>query len=106
MSSTITMTSDELAGLIRRLSMADGWLTIDEAASRARVHRATVSRWISNGKLLAYSPSPGKRVVRLKDVDRLIAKTLVSPGDQGVHAKAIAAAHAARMRNLAMAKLG
>lgn len=103
---TITMTSDELAGLIRRLSMADGWLTITEAAARARVSRGAVNGWIERGKLLAYAPSPGKRVVKLKDLDKLIHKSLVPAGYEGPHAAAVAKAREVRSENLAMAKLG
>ncbi len=106
MSTTITMTSDELAGLIRRLSMADGWLTVSEAAARARLSRGAVTGWIERGKLLAYAPTGGKRLVRLKDLDRLISKSLVSPGEESPHAASVAKAREARREKLAMAKLG
>lgn len=77
----VTLTSSELADLIRRAFKTDGWLTVKEAAVRARTKLDTVYGWIRNGKLVAYKPDGMRTVVPLGEVDRLIRKNRVVPGD-------------------------
>jgi excisionase family DNA binding protein len=102
--SAIVLTGDELADMIRRLTASDGWMTVKEAAAWARVARATVADWISRGKLPSYAPGGGKRLVRRSDVDRLIRRSHVLPGECTVHDEALAKGRAALAAKRAAAK--
>jgi excisionase family DNA binding protein len=45
------------------------YCTIAQAAQRLQVHRTTVQRWISSGKLRAYRVGTGTRTVRILERD-------------------------------------
>lgn len=96
MSSTITMTSDELADLIRRISRGDGWLTVVEAASWARTTKETIYRWIHSGKLPSYRPPNCRQLVCMRDVERIIHRNILTPGDENPHQAALDARLAKR----------
>jgi excisionase family DNA binding protein len=54
------------------LPMAEGFLTIDEAADRLGIHRITVARKIQRGELTSYVGADNRRkYVKRSEVERL-----------------------------------
>jgi excisionase family DNA binding protein len=50
------------------------WGSVKVAAERASVCTATIERWIAKGRLTAYRPPPGRRIlIDLDELDRMIA---------------------------------
>ena len=87
MSGTITMTSDELADLIRRLHKQDGWLTVKEAAAYLRTSIQTVYGWVKEGRVPAYAPVKGTRLLRRSDLDALCRRSHVDPEEMTLSGK-------------------
>jgi excisionase family DNA binding protein len=53
--------------------------TIAQAAQKLQVHRTTVQRWISSGKLRAYRVGTGTRTVRILERD---LETVITPANE------------------------
>ena len=79
---TILMTGTELANLIRRLATGrDEYMTVREAADYMRQRVATIRRWIRERLLVASMPTPGKILVRKKDLDGIFRRSRVDPDE-------------------------
>ncbi len=78
---TVELTEGEIAKMLRRAFSMDQYLTIAEAAEYTRVGKIAVYRWIKDGKIPAFAPTPGKMVVRKADLDGLVRRTRVDPED-------------------------
>jgi excisionase family DNA binding protein len=60
------------------------YYTIAQAAQKLRVHRTTVQRWISAGKLRAYRVGTGTRTVRITERDLEAAIRPARAREEGV----------------------
>lgn len=58
------------------------WLTVEEAAERLNVGRATIYRWAKAGRILIYKLGPKASRIKAEDLDRLEAEApLLYPGE-------------------------
>ena len=54
----------------------DGLLTSRQVTERAKIHRATLKRWVASGRLIPAAQVPGYKgahLFRVEDVDRAAA---------------------------------
>jgi excisionase family DNA binding protein len=58
-----------------RATMGDDLLTVNEAARRLRVSRATITRWIRLGQLQAAKLPSGVYRIHGEDVEKLLRRT-------------------------------
>jgi excisionase family DNA binding protein len=56
------------------------WLTIDEAADRLRVHRRTIERMVTDGRLIEHRYARTRRY-HVDDVDAALIPTETEPQD-------------------------
>lgn len=66
--------SDTASGASKRVSEIAGWITLGRAARRMNRHPFTLSRYIADGRLPAIELDTRTKLVRIEDVDRLIAE--------------------------------
>lgn len=61
----------ELQSLLRRVAAIDQYLTVGEAAEYLRCRRAAIYEKIKTG-FPAFTPTPGKILLRKRDLDALV----------------------------------
>ena len=64
------------------LKTVDTWLTPNEAADARGLNRRLIRRWIENGKLPTSRPNGHNHLVRLADLDALLAAN-IRPATKG-----------------------